>query len=224
MCFCAGSKHQAQHVAPSTGSPGRRGAFRAGSECIIEFVRLILASASPRRADLLAAAGFAFDVMPVEIDERVLPAERPADYVARLARQKSREVGRRNSGRPVLGADTSVVVDDRILGKPADGDDATEMLRMLSGRGHDVLTGVAVCLDGREACDVVCTRVRFLQLSDAEIAWYVASGEPFDKAGAYAVQGLASRFVVSIDGSYSNVVGLPVATVYRLLKQLGVPS
>ena len=98
------------------------------------------------------------------------------------------------------------------------------MLRMLSGRSHDVLTGVAVCLDGREACDVACTRVRFLQLSNAEIGWYVASGEPFDKAGAYAVQGLASRFVDSIDGSYSNVVGLPVATVYRLLKQLGVST
>jgi septum formation protein len=187
-------------------------------------VRLILASVSPRRADLLAAAGFAFDVMPVEIDERVLPAERPADYVARLARQKASEVARRNSGRPVLGADTAVVVDDRILGKPADAAEAGEMLRMLSGRSHDVLTGVAVCLDGREAGEVARTRVRFLQLSQAEIAWYVASGEPYDKAGAYAVQGLASRFVEGIDGSYSNVVGLPVATVYRLLKQLGVPT
>ncbi len=196
----------------------------ANAECIIDFVRLILASASPRRADLLAAAGFAFDVMPVEIDERVLGAERPADYVARLARQKARDIARRNSGRPVLGADTAVVVDDRILGKPADAAEAGRMLQMLSGRSHKVLTGVAVCLDDREAGEVACTRVRFLQLSAAEIAWYVASGEPYDKAGAYAVQGFASRFVESIDGSYSNVVGLPVATVYRLLKQLGVPT
>jgi septum formation protein len=194
------------------------------AKCIIEFVRLILASASPRRADLLTAAGFAFDVMPIEIDERVLAAERPTDYVVRLARAKAREVARRNPGRPVLGADTAVVVDDRILGKPADAAEAGEMLRMLSGRSHDVLTGVAVCLDRREACDVACTRVRFLHLSDAEIAWYVASGEPFDKAGAYAVQGLASRFVEGINGSYSNVVGLPVATVYRALKQIGVST
>jgi septum formation protein len=184
-------------------------------------VRLILASASPRRADLLAAAGFAFDVMPVEIDERVLASERPAEYVSRLALAKAREVARRNPGTPVLGADTAVVVDDRILGKPADAADAAEMLRILSGRTHEVLTGVAICLDGREARDVACTRVRFLQLAPAEIAWYVASGEPYDKAGAYAVQGLASRFVESIDGSYSNVVGLPVATAYRLLQQIG---
>ncbi len=196
----------------------------ANAECIIDFVRLILASASPRRADLLAAAGFSFDVVPVEIDETAKPGEPPPDYVARLAREKARQVARRNSGRPVLGADTSVVVDGQILGKPADESDAAQMLRLLSGRSHDVLTGVALCQDGRDLCEVACTRVRFLHLSDAEIAWYVASGEPFDKAGGYAVQGLASRFVESIDGSYSNVVGLPVATVYRLLKQLGAAS
>lgn len=184
-------------------------------------MRLILASASPRRADLLAAAGFAFDVIPVEIDERVMPLEQPADYVVRLARAKAREIARRNPGRPVLGADTAVVVDRQILGKPAGAAEAAGMLRMLSGRSHDVLTGVAVCLDGREEYEAVCTRVRFLQLSDAEIAWYVAAVEPYDKAGGYGVQGLASRFVESVDGSYSNVVGLPVATVYRLLKQLG---
>jgi septum formation protein len=196
----------------------------ANAECIIDVVRLILASASPRRADLLAAAGFAFDVVPIEIDERVLTAERPTDYVARLAQRKAQDGARGNPGRPVLGADTAVVVDDRILGKPLDAADAGEMLRMLSGRSHDVLTGVAVCLDGREAREVACTRVRFLHLSAAEIAWYVASDEPYDKAGAYAVQGLASRFIETINGSYSNVVGLPVATVYRLLKQMGVPT
>ena len=185
-------------------------------------VRLILASASPRRADLLAAAGFTFDVIPVEIDERVQADEAPDRYVSRLALAKAREVARRNPGTPVLGADTAVVADGRVLGKPADAEDAGNMLRMLSGRDHDVLTGVALCVDQREASEVACTRVRFLQLSPAEIAWYVASGEPYDKAGGYAVQGLASRFVENIDGSYSNVVGLPVATVYRLLKQFGV--
>jgi septum formation protein len=184
-------------------------------------VHLILASASSRRAELLAAAGFAFDVMPVEIDERVLPSERPADHVSRLALAKAREIARRNSGRPVLGADTVVVVDDRILGKPRDRAEAADMLRMLSGRSHDVLTGVALCLDEREACEVACTRVRFLQLSHAEIAWYAGSGEADDKAGGYAIQGLASRFVDTIDGSYSNVVGLPVATVFRLLREFG---
>ena len=184
-------------------------------------MRLILASASPRRADLLAAAGFAFDVVPVELDERVLSSERPAEYVSRLALAKAREVARRNPGTPVLGADTAVVIGDRILGKPADAADAAEMLRMLSGRTHEVLTGVAICLDGREACAVAGTRVRFLQLEPDEITWYVASGEPYGKAGAYAVQGLASRFIENIDGSYSNVVGLPVAVTYRLLQQVG---
>jgi septum formation protein len=182
-------------------------------------VRLILASASPRRADLLAAAGLPFEVMPVEIDERVLGGESPVDYVSRLALAKAREVARRNPGTLVLGADTAVVVDERILGKPVDAAEAVQTLRMLSGRTHDVLTGVAICLDRREAREVARTRVRFLQLSPEEITWYVASGEPYDKAGAYAVQGLASRFVESINGSYSNVVGLPVAAAYRLLQQ-----
>ncbi len=182
-------------------------------------VRLILASASPRRADLLAAAGFHFGVMPVDVDERVLPAEAPGNYVRRLALDKARQIARRNSGTLVLGADTAVVVGHRILGKPTDAADATAMLKTLSGRAHTVLTGVALCQDLREACDVSATEVRFLHLAPDEIAWYVASGEPFDKAGGYAVQGLASRFVERIDGSYSNVVGLPVALVYQLLKQ-----
>lgn len=190
-------------------------------QCIIEFVRLILASASPRRADLLTAAGFLFDVVPVEIDESVRPGEDPAGYVSRLALAKARDVARRNPGSLVLGADTAVVAGDRILGKPSDADEAAGMLKTLSGRGHEVLTGVAICLDAREACDVARTGVRFLHLSATEIAWYVASREPYDKAGGYAVQGLASRFVESIDGSYSNVVGLPVSMVYRVLKDFG---
>ncbi len=191
------------------------------SECIIDLVRLILASASPRRADLLTAAGFTFDVHPVEVDESVLPGEKPDAYVLRLALAKGRACAARHPGSVVLAADTSVVVDDRILGKPEDASDAENMLRALSGRTHEVLTGVALCRDGREAAEVVCTSVRFAHLSPAEVRWYVASGEPRDKAGAYAVQGLASRYVDSVEGSYSNVVGLPVATVYRLLREFG---
>ncbi len=185
-------------------------------------VRLILASVSPRRADLLRAAGFTFDVVPVEIDERPLTVEPPRDYVCRLAVAKAAEIARRNSDRPVLAADTTVVVDDLILAKPGDESEATKMLRMLSGGVHEVLTGVALQLGERRVHAVACTQVHFLQMSPAEIAWYVASGEPYDKAGGYAVQGLASRFVERIDGSYSNVVGLPVATVYRLLKDFGL--
>jgi septum formation protein len=180
---------------------------------------LILASASPRRAELLTAAGFTFHVRSVDIDERALDGERPADYVLRLAREKAVAAARQGQApdEVVLAADTSVVIDDLILGKPCDEDDARRMLRLLSGREHEVLTGVAICRDGREVTGLSVSRVRFVPLTDAEIEWYVASGEPQDKAGAYAVQGLASRFVEAIAGSYANVVGLPVALVYQLL-------
>jgi septum formation protein len=184
-------------------------------------VQLILASQSPRRAELLAAAGFDFDVAPVTIDEGPLSSESPSAHARRLALAKAREAARRNSGIPVLGADTIVVVEARILGKPRDDREAAWMLQMLSGRDHDVLTGVAVCFGDRERAEVVSTRVRFLHMTADEIAWYVASGEPRDKAGAYGIQGLASRFVDRIEGSYSNVVGLPVATVYTMLRQVG---
>lgn len=157
--------------------------------------------------------------MPVEVDEAVRPGERPADYVERLAVAKASAIGRRNPGRVVLGADTTVIVGGTILGKPESDAHAAKMLELLSGRDHTVLTGVALWLDGRQASEVASTEVRFLQLTPGEIAWYVASGEPRDKAGAYAVQGLASRFIDRIDGSYSNVVGLPVAVIHRLLKQ-----
>jgi septum formation protein len=180
---------------------------------------LILASASPRRADLLAAAGFEFVVRPVEIDEQPRDGETPVDYVLRLAREKAAAAAAANpvSGEVVIAADTSVVVDGQILGKPVDDEDACRMLRLLSGREHEVLTGVAIRRDGREASAVASTCVQFLPLTTEEITWYVASGEPRDKAGAYAVQGLASRFVEQIRGSYANVVGLPVALVHRLL-------
>jgi septum formation protein len=185
-------------------------------------VRLLLASASPRRAELLRSAGFAFDVAPADVDERVREGESPERYVQRVALDKAHEAQRRAPGRLVLAADTAVVVGSDILGKPADVDDARRMLRLLSGREHVVLTGVAIAGDAGNSLAVVSTRVRFHELTDAEIDWYVASGEPTDKAGAYAIQGLASRFVDSVDGSYSNVVGLPVAVVYRLLHDIGV--
>jgi septum formation protein len=177
---------------------------------------VILASASPRRADLLMAAGVTFEVRAVEVDERPLDGETATDYVVRVAADKVRACAAASDA-VVLGADTVVVVDGRILGKPVDDTDAARMLRLLAGRGHDVLTGVAVRRGGRVAVEVESTAVTFAPLSDIDIAWYVASGEPRDKAGAYAVQGLASRFVERVDGSYSNVVGLPVALACRML-------
>jgi len=181
----------------------------------------VLASASPRRADLLRAAGFTFDVFPVDVDERFGHGEKPEHAVARLAEAKANAAAASYPDAVVLGADTTVVIRGEALAKPATADDATRMLRLLSGRTHDVLTGVCVCSGSRRLTHVEPTRVRMARMSEAEIAWYVSTGEPFDKAGAYAVQGLASRFVEGIEGSYSNVVGLPISSVYELLKELG---
>lgn len=187
-------------------------------------MRLVLASASPRRADLLTSAGFAFDVVPADVDERVLAGEDPAAHVRRLALAKALAVAPFYPDRVVIGADTVVVIDGLILGKP-DGDEAAAvMLRRLSGRSHDVLTGVCLCHAAAVRQAVERSTVRFAPLTEQEIASYVASGEPRDKAGAYAIQGLASRFVVSVEGSYSNVVGLPVSTIYGLLGDLGLPA
>jgi septum formation protein len=173
----------------------------------------------PRRADLLTAAGVAFEVRAVEVDERPFDGETAADYVARVAAEKARACPVARDA-VVLAADTVVVVDGKFLGKPADGTDAARMLRLLSGRGHDVLTGVAV-RHGREvAVAIESTAVTFAPLSAADVAWYVDSGEPMDKAGAYAIQGLASRFVERVTGSYSNVVGLPIARVCRMLAEV----
>ncbi|MEW6319941.1 MAG: Maf family protein [Acidobacteriota bacterium] len=180
---------------------------------------LILASRSPRRAELLAAAGIPFEMAAADVDERVLPGESPERHVARLAAEKAAVVHARLGRGPVLGADTVVVVDDEILGKPVDASEAAAMLGRLSGRGHDVLTGVCLLAAGGErVAEVARTRVWFAPMTRAEIEAYVATGEPMDKAGAYAIQGLASRYVERIDGSYTNVVGLPVAVVYRLLR------
>jgi septum formation protein len=175
-------------------------------------MELVLASQSPRRSELLNSAGIPFRVQAANVDETLLPGEGPVDYVRRLACAKAQAV----QGDLVLGADTVVVLDGQIMGKPADAEDAARMLRSLSGRAHEVLTGI--CLIGREitvAHDT--TTVLFSELSEEEIWDYVATGEPMDKAGAYAIQGTASRFVERIEGSYSNVVGLPMAMVYRQL-------
>lgn len=199
-------------------------------------MRLVLASASPRRAELLRAAGFEFDVVPAHVDESMDVEETPDGYIRRVAQMKAEAIAPRVPGRVVLGADTIVVVDHEVLGKPADADVARRMLARLSGRDHVVMT--AVCLidqspaeaghDAREGgakriqTAVARTTVAFAPLSSAEIEWYIASGEPMDKAGAYAVQGLASRFVTRVEGSYSNVVGLPVAVVYDLCRGAGL--
>ena len=182
---------------------------------------LILASASPRRAELLAAAGIPFRVQPVEIDEAPHPGELPEAYVERVALDKARALVCRDPGTLILAADTTVVAGGQILGKPADDAEASRMLEVLSGRDHEVLTGVALRRGEKTITHVERSWVRFLQLTPAEVAWYVSTGEPRDKAGAYAIQGLASRFVEHITGSYSNVVGLPVAQVYQLLCRLG---
>jgi septum formation protein len=180
--------------------------------------RIVLASASPRRAELLRAAGIDFDVLPAHVDESILPGEGARDYVSRLAEAKARAVHAHDSRRIVLAADTVVVVDSQILGKPVDEADARRMLKALSARPHEVLTAVSIFHPG-EIVDtrIEATIVEFAPLSDADIDWYVLSGEPMDKAGAYAVQGLASRFVTRIEGSYSNVVGLPIALVHQML-------
>jgi septum formation protein len=188
-------------------------------------MRLILASASPRRAELLTAAGYLFEVSAVNINEDRRPGEAPAAYVRRLASEKSAAAllaanGRSASETVFLGADTTVVVDDHVLGKPHDSLDVARMLRLLSGRTHQVMTGVSLRTSAAEVGMVETTGVWFAPLTDAEVEWYVCSKEGLDKAGGYAIQGLAARLITRIEGSYSNVVGLPVAAVHQLLSRL----
>jgi septum formation protein len=185
---------------------------------------LVLASASPRRQDLLRAAGFDFVVDAADVDESRLPAETPRQYVERLACAKARSVSQRHPDALVLGADTAVVLGDEVLGKPDSPEAAAAMLGRLSGRAHEVLTGVAVIGRGQVRSRVEQTTVWIQRLSPQDVAAYVASGEPLDKAGAYAIQGLASRFVSRIDGSYSNVVGLPLVAVAQLLRAEMAPG
>jgi septum formation protein len=192
---------------------------------------LVLASASPRRAELLRNAGIPFVVQPADIDETPRAAEMPREYAERLAREKALAVFEKRAQDRVLGADTIVVVDQAILGKPRNAEDAFRMLRLLSGRTHAVITGVCLVKPGgsgqsvgpgtnrdlRIASDT--TLVTMADISDEEIRDYVATGEPMDKAGAYAIQGMASRWIPRIEGDYSNVVGLPVALAYRMLRE-----
>lgn len=180
--------------------------------------RIVLASASPRRAEILGALGIPFEVSPSRVEEVLRPGEDAVGAASRFAAEKARDVAR-HAGGPVLAADTLVFLDAAILGKPADAADARRMLSLLSGSTHSVVTGVALLSDGvlREASAV--SRVRFARLSQEEIAWYSESREPLDKAGAYAVQGAGARFIESIEGSPSNVIGLPAREVYALLRE-----
>ncbi|MGE0591104.1 MAG: nucleoside triphosphate pyrophosphatase [Vicinamibacterales bacterium] len=198
--------------------------------------RLVLASASPRRAELLRTAGIAFDMLSAEVDESIQPGETADVLVRRLAEAKAKAVLPHAAGRPVLAADTIVAVEDAVLGKPRDAAHAATMLRMLSGRQHRVLTGVALMSGGTlstlprgaprpasvRMVKVATTLVEMAPLSRDEIDWYISTGEPLDKAGGYAIQGLGSRFIARVDGSYANVVGLPVALVYAMLREAGL--
>ncbi|MEO1058325.1 MAG: Maf family protein [Actinomycetota bacterium] len=185
-------------------------------------VALVLASSSPRRADLLGGLDITFDVRPADIDETPLAGECPVSYVERLARAKAAAVATPDTpGTPnvmVLAADTTVDLDGAILGKPSTPDEASQMLAALSGRDHQVHSGVAVATRNGVEAVTVSTTVRFGALSSADVEWYVATGEPFDKAGGYGIQGRAAGFVTSIDGSVSNVIGLPMAETVALLR------
>ena len=187
--------------------------------------RLILASASLRRAEILTALGIPFTVVPTDVDETVAPGESGRAAASRLAAEKAAVSAARCPGDWVLAADTLVLLGDAILGKPCDDSDAREMLRRLSGRAHRVVTAVhltKVSGPGLEAVEE--SRVKIALLDEEEIRWYVATGEPLDKAGAYAVQGLGARFVESVEGSFTNVMGLPARTVYRLLREAPDPA
>jgi septum formation protein len=186
---------------------------------------IVLASASPRRRELLARVGLEFQVVPSTVEETVLSGETPEQHVIRLSEAKAREVSTRSAvpGRWFIGSDTIVVRDAEILGKPVDADAAASMLRSLSGRAHRVISGYAV-LD-RQSKDIrsaaVTTKVYFKQLTEAEIGEYIATGEPFDKAGAYAIQGIGAFMIPRIEGSYTNVVGLPLCEVIATLEEMG---
>jgi len=186
---------------------------------------IYLASASPRRQELLRQLGLEFEVIASNLEEVPLPGERPPDYVARVARDKARHVARQlqeqgETLHPVLGADTEVVLDSEILGKPRDREHGIGMLRKLSGRTHEVLSGVCVLYDGREHAALNVSRVTFRPLTEAELAAYWDTGEPADKAGAYAIQGRAAAFIERLEGSYSGVMGLPLYELTGILREI----
>lgn len=185
---------------------------------MINVLKIILASGSPRRAEILRNIDWPFEAVAANVDESRHDHEDAVTYVKRVARSKADGVRLQFPGATVVGADTVVVVDGQILGKPSDQDDARRMLRLLQGRSHEVLTGIAVFNGGADQPRVAheWTEVDFAQMSQGEIDWYVSTGEPLDKAGAYAIQGLGARFIKGIKGDYSNVVGLPVRLLYEL--------
>jgi septum formation protein len=179
--------------------------------------KLVLASGSPRRAEILERAGWPHEIIVAGIDETVLPNEVPAAYVQRLARSKAEAVASRLAEGLVLGADTTVVVANQILGQPVDADDARRMLDLLNAKWHEVLTGVAVVrVGGDTRVAYETTRVRFAEMGAGEVDWYIASGEPFGKAGAYGIQGKAALFIEEIEGDYFNIMGLPIRLAYEL--------
>ncbi len=183
---------------------------------MIDLPKLILASGSPRRSEILTSVGWEYTKHVADIDETELIGELPDDYVTRLAREKAIAVALKYPDEIVLGADTTVVIDGQILGKPVDLADAIRMLKMLSGKWHEVLTGIAIVQNGEIRSAVQRTRVKFASMSDAEIEFLAERGDPLDKAGAYAVQAQAALFIEGIEGDYWNVVGLPVRLVYEL--------
>ena len=184
---------------------------------------IVLASASPRRSELMGLAGIPCTVVPADICEDVLPGEQPAEHVERLSREKAQAVAGKVPGRFFIGSDTVVVLENRIMGKPGDESHAYEMLASLSGRTHEVITGIAVHDIATGTCisQSITTEVRFKDLSEIEIQAYIATGCPMDKAGAYAIQGGAVHFIRSISGSYTNVIGLPMTELYELLQSMG---
>jgi septum formation protein len=185
----------------------------------VELPKVILASGSPRRTEILTSVGWEFTKDAPDIDETELPGETPAVYVQRLARAKAEAVAERHPGEIVLGADTTVVIDGQIIGKPVDMADARRMLQMLSGRWHEVLTGVAIVRNRDSHVGLQRTRVKFAEMTAAEIDFLAEHGDPLDKAGAYAVQAQAALFIEKIEGDFWNVMGLPVSLVYRLVRR-----
>ena len=194
------------------------------SKCIIGFLPILLASASPRRRDLLQAAGIPFEVDAPLVDETRRPTEGAEAYVERMAREKATAAAVRHPERVVLAADTIVVVGERVLGKPLDSADAAAMLRALSGRSHLVMTAVAVARNGSVQTAVDRTMVRMRRIGEDEIGAYVSTGEPLDKAGAYAIQGCAQAFIEGIDGALDTVIGLPISRARALLREVGVET
>lgn len=191
---------------------------------MIELPKLVLASGSPRRAEIMRSVGWRFEKDVPDIDESQRNRESPEDYVQRLALEKAELISKKYPDEIVLGADTTVVIDGEIIGKPVDVAEAHRMIAMLSGRWHEVLTGVAVVQNGNSSVRSQSTRVKFVELTKGEIDFLVEKGDPLDKAGAYAVQAQAALFIEAIDGDYWNVVGLPISLVYRMIAEARAQS